>query len=946
MALPDSGATGYAFMDFALARQLGSPVVDLQSPRRLTTFDGSDASAGPVTQSTTALLNISGHVEKTVFFLTHLDQYQIVLGLPWLRRHNPVVDWRARTMTFLPEFCKECRVTRRHTTPLIHPEPPLPAPSLSPSNSAPAPAPPPLDVKLIGAVPFVRQARNRNVEVFTARYSDVCKALLHKDPLALQAASSADIAKALEDKPRPDPKSLLPPEFHEFLDVFSRQAADKLPPHRPYDHRIELQPGKEHGYGPLYSMSRDELRVLKKYLDDNLRKGFIRPSSSPYSSPVIFARKSSGGLRLCVDYRGLNAVTVKNRYPLPLIQETLQAISKAKYFTKLDVVAAFNKLRMTEGQEKLTAFRTSFGLYEYLVMPFGLCNAPSTFQHYINDVLHEYLLDFVSAYIDDILIFSETRREHEEHVRKVLRKLRDAGLQIDIEKCAFFKTSVKYLGLIITTEGIRMDPEKLSAIADWSIPRSVRDVQAFLGFANFYRRFIRRFSAIAAPLTTLTKKDVPFVWSPACQSAFADLKQQFVSGPVLQHFDFDRPCRVETDASDFVCGGVLLQPDADNHWRPVAFFSSKMTPAECNYEIYDKELLAIIRALEVWRPELEGSDTAVEIVSDHRNLEYFMSSKRLSRRQARWAEFLSRFNFRIVYRPGADNDAADALTRRSQDLPGGEDDARVAQQHQTMLKPHQLAPIVVRRTPEDEVTSRSSGHADLRPNTNTTEEDDDDDDDSPSLSEQLLEAYREDPFAQELRTALEQDHRRLPGFPLAECSLDGPRVRYRQTRLFVPDYAELRRKLCQAAHDGPPFGHPGAAKTSELLSRDYWWPGMLLTVKQFCRNCHVCRRTKHSTEQYHGALKTLPVADRRWRHLSMDFIVGLPPSTFNGLLCENILVIVDRLTKMTHVVPCSDMSADATAALFYQHVWRLHGLPVTLPGRDKARSLVERSYVL
>ena len=925
-------------MSLSLARQLGG-IKNLETPFRLTTFDGSDASSGPVTQSITASLDISGHVEETTFFLTHLEQqYPIVLGLPWLQRHNPVVDWRLRTMSFDPETCRACQVTRPIVVSLVAPTSPrapspspqpahAPPPSLLPSPRpahAPPPSPPPaqcapsLDIRLIGAVPFARQASRSKTEVFTARYSDVCKALLQKDPLALCAAKAADIAKALEDKPRPDPKTLLPSEFHDFLDVFSRQAADRLPPHRSYDHHIELQPGKEHGYGPLYSMSRDELKVLKKYLDDNLRKGFIRPSSSPYSSPVIFARKPSGGLRLCVDYRGLNAITVKNRYPLPLIQETLQAVSKAKYFTKLDVVAAFNKLRMTEGQEKLTAFRTSFGLYEYLVMPFGLCNAPSSFQRYINDVLHEYLLDFVSAYIDDILIFSETRQEHEKHVRKVLQKLREAGLQIDIEKCAFFQRSIKYLGLIISTDGIQMDPEKLAAIADWPAPRSVRDVQAFLGFANFYRRFIHRFAAIAAPLTNLTKKDVPFAWSPPCQSAFTDLKQRFLSGPVLQRFDFDRRCRVETDASDFVCGGVLLQPDpnADERWLPVAFFSSKMTPAECNYEIYDKELLAIIRALETWRPELEGTETPVDIVSDHRNLEYFMSSKRLSRRQARWAEFLSRFNFKIVYRPGVDNGCADALTRRSQDHPEGENDDRVAQQHQTMLKPHQI----------DTPASLTLAPVTLRPGADNSP----DNEDTPSLADQLIEAYREDPFAQDLRTALEQGHRRIPGFPLAECSLEGPMVRYRQQRIFVPDHAELRRKLCQAAHDGPSFGHPGSAKTHELLAREYWWPNMLLTVKQLCRNCHVCRRTKPSTEQYHGALKTLPVADRRWRHLSMDFIVGLPPSVLNGQVCENILVVVDRLTKMTHVVPCNDMSADATAALFYQHVWRLHGLPDTI----------------
>ena len=269
-------------MSLSLARQLGG-IKNLETPFRLTTFDGSDASSGPVTQSITASLDISGHVEETTFFLTHLEQqYPIVLGLPWLQRHNPVVDWRLRTMSFDPETCRACQVTRPIVVSLVAPTSPrapspspqpahAPPPSLLPSPRpahAPPPSPPPaqcapsLDIRLIGAVPFARQASRSKTEVFTARYSDVCKALLQKDPLALCAAKAADIAKALEDKPRPDPKTLLPSEFHDFLDVFSRQAADRLPPHRSYDHHIELQPGKEHGYGPLYSMSRDELKVL------------------------------------------------------------------------------------------------------------------------------------------------------------------------------------------------------------------------------------------------------------------------------------------------------------------------------------------------------------------------------------------------------------------------------------------------------------------------------------------------------------------------------------------------------------------------------------------------------------------------------------------------------------------------------------------------------------
>lgn len=254
-------------------------------------------------------------------------------------------------------------------------------------------------------------------------------------------------------------------------------------------------------------MSLDELKVLRKFLDDNLARGFIRASKSPAASPVLFAKKPGGGLRFCVDYRALNALTIKNRYPLPLLRETLARLSKAKFYTKLDVIGAFNRIRMAEGDEWLTAFNTRYGLFESLVMPFGLCNAPATFQARINEILHEYLDVFCTAYIDDVLIFSDNKKEHREHVLKVLDKLQEAGLQLDIKKCAFEVTEVTYLGMIISTEGVRMDPKKVECIINWLSPTNVKDVQGFLGFANFYRRFIKNFSNIVKPLNALTKKD-------------------------------------------------------------------------------------------------------------------------------------------------------------------------------------------------------------------------------------------------------------------------------------------------------------------------------------------------------------------------------------------------------------------------------------------------------
>jgi hypothetical protein len=382
-------------------------------------------------------------------------------------------------------------------------------------------------------------------------------------------------------------------------------------------------------------MSRDELLVLRKTLTELLDKEFIRVSNSPAAAPVLFVRKPGGGLRFCCNYRALNKLTRKDRYPLPLIQETLNRIGKAKWFTKMDVIAAFHKIRVKEGDEWKTAFRTRFGLFEWLVTPFGLANAPSTFQQYINYTLQEFLDDFVSAYVDDILLFTDgTRRQHREHVHQVLQKLQDAGLQLDIDKCEFEVQSTKYLGFIIEAgKGLRMDPAKVEAIIDWKAPTSAKGVLGFLGFANFYRRFIRDFSRIAAPLYGLVKKDTVFNWSSETDRAFQRLKQAFVQAPVLAQFDPDHETVLETDSSGYCSGGVLLQVKGDV-LRPVAFFSKKHSPAECNYPIYDKELLAIIRCLEEWEAELK-SVGQFTVLTDYKNLEYFSTVRKLSERQMR-----------------------------------------------------------------------------------------------------------------------------------------------------------------------------------------------------------------------------------------------------------------------------------------------------------------------
>ena len=352
-----------------------------------------------------------------------------------------------------------------------------------------------LNISMIGVAPFnhlVRKSqKDSRIQIFSV--------------------TLRDINIALAPKKHTNPATKLPSKYHDFLDVFSRKDADVLPKHRPgYNHTIELTESKASVWGLLYSMSANELKVLKTYIKTMVDKGFIRASSLSAASPVLFARKSGGGLRFCVNYQALNAITVKNCYPLPLIKETLERVCKAKIFSKIDIIAAFNKLRIREGEKWKTAFRTRYGLYKYLVMLFGLANGPSSFQTYINDVLHGMLDVFCTAYIDDILIYSNSKKKHQEHVRRVLAALQKTGLQADIDKSEFHVTEVNYLGLIITSNGICMDPHKVIAIQQWETPTRVRDVQAFIVFANFYRQFIHGFSSIVASMIATVKKNVQF----------------------------------------------------------------------------------------------------------------------------------------------------------------------------------------------------------------------------------------------------------------------------------------------------------------------------------------------------------------------------------------------------------------------------------------------------
>jgi hypothetical protein len=741
------------------------------------------------------------------------------------------------------------------------------------------------------------------------------------------AASLADIEKALKPKVQlsvHDIKEKLPKHYWDFIPVFSPHKAQELPPYRPgIDHEIPIELDdkgnkKEVPWGPLYNMSRDELLVLRKELTRLLDNDFIEVSKSPAAAPVLFAKKPGGGLRFCVDYRGLNAITRKDRYPLPLIRETLAALSKAKWLTKFDVSAAFHRIRIAKGEEWKTAFRTRYGLYQWKVMPFGLTGAPATFQRYINWVLREYLDDFCTAYIDDILVFSSgSLEDHRAKVRKVLSKLQDAGLYLDISKSEFETKQVKYLGYIIEVGvGVRMDPEKIRAIADWKPPTSVKGVRSFLGFANYYRLFIERYTTVALPLTNLTHKNTEFKWGQDEQTAFEKLKSCFVAEPVLASYDPNKDTRVEPDSSGWACGGVLSQFDADQQlWKPVAYFSTKHLPAECNYDIKEKELLAIIKCLREWRSELVGLSKPFTILTDHKNLEGFEKKKLLSERQVRWAEFLSGFNFKLQHRPGKQAILSDTLSRREQDMPQDAQDERITEREQILLPKELWGNQSLQINPAQVTDSVPAPFVDKE---------------LVQLWEQALESPDSEQY-KGAREAVSKEQRKFPkdlGLQLSigECDICDSQLRFRE-RLWIPGYEPLTTRIIQQTHDSVASGHPGRDTTIALLSRQFFWPGMNAQARRFIRNCDVCGRSTIWRDKKKGLLKPLPIPDRIWQEISMDFVTDLPPTPETKSTV--LLVITDRLGKGTILleVPPDQWDAEGVANIFLARYIPFHWLP-------------------
>ncbi|KAK9125601.1 hypothetical protein Scep_014447 [Stephania cephalantha] len=612
--------------------------------------------------------------------------------------------------------------------------------------------------------------------------------------------------------------SSIDPSIQSVLLSFSAlfQAPTALPPPRAFDHAIVLQEGTDPVRVRPYRYPHIQKEEIEKMVSEMLQACLIQPSCNPFSNPVLLVKKKDGSWRFCVDYRALNKVTVPDRFPIPNIDELLDELHGATVFSKLDLRSGYHQIRVRPQDVPKTAFRTHEGHYEFLVMPFGLSNAPATFQALMNSIFKGLLRKSVLVFFDDILVFSRSLPEHVEHLSQVLSILSDHSLFVNFKKCCFAQLQLDYLGHIISAQGVMADPGKVQAMVDWPTPSNPKELRGFLGLTGYYRRFVRNYGKLAAPLTQLLRKD-GFSWSSEATAAVQALKQAMVDVPVLGLPDFSATFVLETDASGVGVGAVLSQHD-----RPIAFFSQALSPRARLRSAYERELMAIVLAVQKWRHYLLGRKFVVR--SDQRSLKYLSEQRVIAPEYQRWVLKLLGYQFEIHYKPGPSNTAADALSRfPCMDL--------------------------------QSLTTISFLDVDL-------------------LHSEVLR----DPFLCPILHALQQGTDAPPGW-----SLFRDHLRY-DDRMVISATSSLKGQILSEFHASPIGGHGGFLKTFKRISAELFWVGMKKDIKDFVATCDICQRHKYETLAPASAPTTRsPYAI--WEHISMDFIEGLPRSSgWNAIL--------------------------------------------------------------
>lgn len=673
--LLDSGASK-DFMHYDIAQMLckafGFRLEQLKDKMSVKLADGSTMSANWIIRNVPLIMG--DHYELRDFHVIHLKGIEVILGKPWLYDHNPNIDF----VTNVVEFRS---AGHRHVL--------LPSGGSYSSDET--------SLSLISAteVSTLSAAGEEIGAVFVlhsdadaSKYGDDCQKieLSHGAVAYVTSVDSADKpakVKATPDVAEQHFKEQFKPQDTDTV-CMTQQNYDKLvqlirkhpsvvvdtgelPPKRtiadqPIQHVISTDEGAIPPCKPAYRLAPSEMLELKKQLDMLLEKGYIRPSSSPYGAPVLFApKKGSETLRMCLDYRDLNAITKKDKYPIPRDSDLFDRLQGAKWFSTCDLMWGYWQVLIHQDSIEKTAIRTPLGSYEWLVMPFGLTNAPSTFQRMMENALRPLLMECVVVFLDDVCIFSENEENHLRDIAAVLELLEKHQLKLKLSKCTFFAKQVKYLGHMVSADGITVDPDKVKAVEEWPTPTSHSDVQSFIGLVNYYRRMIRNMAAISAPLTDVMSSAEKFTWGEPQEQAFIKLKEALTNAPLLALPDMSLPFIVQTDASNRAIGGILMQ-DQNGTRRVIAYSAKKLSQTERNWPTHERELFGFVHAFKTWRHYLAGSSVRVE--GDHKPLTWIKTQKLLSPKQARWLSFLEEFTYTINYIPGKQLQAADAISRR------------------------------------------------------------------------------------------------------------------------------------------------------------------------------------------------------------------------------------------------------------------------------------------
>ena len=613
---------------------------------------------------------------------------------------------------------------------------------------------------------------------------------------------------------------------------------------------------------------------VTKLLDDMMQKDIIQPSSSPWTSPIVLVQKKDGSTRFCMDYRKLNAVTRKDAYPLPRIDDTLDTLHGSKWFSMLDLASGYWQVELHKDCRDRTAFCTPNGLFEFKVLPFGLCNAPSTFQRLMDLILTGLQWSSCLVYLDDIIIFGKNFADHIRNIRLVLHRIKDAGLKLQPTKCHFFRKAVSYLGHIVSEQGVAVDHGKVEKIKLWPTPASAREVQQFLGLANYYRRYIKGFAEIAKPLHKLTERNASFKWTAECENAFSTLRFKLTTTPVLAYPDFSQQFILDTDASNAAIGAVLSQIGKDGQEHVIAYGSRLLTKSERQYSVTRRELLAVVVFTKYFRPYLLGRSFVLR--TDHGSLQWLFNFKDPEGQVARWLEALQELNFEIVHQNGRSHNNADALSRipdRQCIQPTDEPPATQS----TSVGATTIAiqnPLDIKQFQQNDPLLKPLIQAKLNKST-------------PPQNQQDKESKR-------LIQLWDQLHLKQG---ILYCRFPSSTGTKYCDRMVVP--VALRPVVLQELHEGTLSGHLGTEKTIGKLKERFYWPGHYNDVHDWCQKCAQCAARKTPSPKPKASLVSVS-ASAPLELVAMDILGPLPESTAGN---SYILVVGDYFTKWMEVYP-------------------------------------------